>query len=115
MELKNLESLKALSQKVEIIIPDEKGNVFQYQEEYRDYFLTVFSKMFGGATSVQADGGYMAKNGKLIMEKVYKVYSYTDEITPENLSKILEYAEWLKMEMNQECIGLEVNGNFYLV
>ena len=78
--------------------------------EFCSYVQRKLSEMFGGATTNEAYGSYVCNNGELLNEKVSIVYSFcsTDQII-ENIEKVVEICEYLKKEMSQESILLEVN------
>jgi hypothetical protein len=105
-----------LGEKIEIIVPGTT-NTDQVADTsvYVDMALETLSELFGGATAVKASGAYVSDQAVLIQEQVTKVYAYADRITPEKLSEVLEFADRMKKELKQECIGLELNGSFYLV
>ena len=112
-------AIMTMTEKVEIIVPttidvdiDAGKNVILEKVEET---LKFMSRTFGGATAVKAKGGYVSDNGTLVKEKVTKVYSFAEQITENELVKVLAYCDQLKQELSQECIGLEINGAFYLI
>lgn len=114
--MKVFPEMMTLAEKIEIVIPstvnvNEKANTEKYVVEAEK----VLSGMFGGATAVKAHGSYLADNGDLVMESVTKVYAFADKITEEKMVKVLQFVKKMKEELMQECIGMEVNGKFYLV
>lgn len=114
MEL--LKGAVKLKEKIEIIVPGttdaEKAADTSF---YVDQALKILSEQFGGATAVKASGAYVSDQIGLIKEDVTKVYAFADKMTPESLAVVLDFADRMKSELSQECIGLEINGAFYLV
>jgi len=72
--------------------------------------LRFFGEMFGGATGIPARGSWVSESGELVIEQVTIVYSFTDNLTKENLVSVHEFALRLKAELKQESISVEVNG-----
>lgn len=81
------------------------------------YVATTLATLFGGATEYPAIGSYVANDGTLVRESVTVVQAFIseDNFTRANISKVLTLAEHLCLGMTQECIGVEVDGKFYLV
>lgn len=114
--MNTLEKAVVLREKIEIIIPGTTGsNKKADTEHYTNNALTLLSSLFGGATAVNASGAYVSEKSGLIKEDVKKVYAFAEAIEPDQLSTVLNFVEWLKSELDQECIGMELNGSFYLV
>jgi hypothetical protein len=71
---------------------------------------------FGGATSVQCIGYWVAQDGTLIKEGTTQVYAYcTAQALTENLDRLYELCETLKADMQQESVALEVDNKLYLI
>lgn len=82
---------------------------------YVDRALSFLSNLFGGASAIDVLGGWLSDKDGLIKEEVKQVYSFANVLTEENVSSVLAFAENLKDELDQESIGLEINGEFYLI
>lgn len=113
---KRLENLTCLKEKVAVYVPstvdvDKKIN----NEFYVNQVLTKFSEIFGGATAINVDGAWMSKANGLVLEKNIIIYSYCDNLTNENVDKVLSICEWLKSELKQEAISLVVNNQLYFI
>ncbi|WP_257064347.1 hypothetical protein [Priestia megaterium] len=105
-----------LKNKVSIMIPSTKNAIEKIDnEKYVNESIILFSELFGGVTVLNCQGGYISSKYGLIKENVKNVFSYCEELTPENIASILEFIERLKVELKQECIALEINNNMYLV
>lgn len=84
--------------------------------QYIDKVMRKMAAMFGGSTSTDAVGCWLASNGEKVIEHITKVYSYcTSEQAIEKIDEVLELCEWLKSEMKQEAISLEYNGQLKFV
>jgi hypothetical protein len=81
-----------------------------------DIVKRTLANMFGGYTSANYIGGYMASNGKLVNEKVVRVVSYaTPESFKENKAKLMkQIAAWAN-EWGQEAIGYEYEGDLFYI
>lgn len=105
-----------LGEKLEVIIPGTtSADKVADTSKYVNDSLSLLSELFGGATAVKAQGAYVSDSIGLIKEDVTKVYAYAEKIDSDSLSKVLEFVDKMKTELEQECIGLEINGSFYLV
>lgn len=76
----------------------------------------TLAAMFGGYTSAEFMGGYIATDEKLVNEKIVRVVSYsTRSAFQENKKKLLkQIAEWAKA-WGQEAIGYEYEGDLFYV
>lgn len=111
-----LNSAVKLSEKIEIVIPGTmEGNKKTDTQKYKDRAVILLAELFGGSTALKASGAYVSDNHGLIKEDVYKVYSYAVKIDAVKLAIVLKFIDQVKEELKQECIGLEINGAFYLV
>jgi len=111
--LKNLTSLKEV---VKIYVPSTY-NVDQKIDNYKfvEGIESGLSNLFGGSTTIEANGAYLSNNGFLVTEKINIVYAFCENLDNEKIDSVLTLCEWLKKEMKQECISLEVNNELYFV
>ena len=73
------------------------------------------SKMFGGFTSSNVEGGYTALDGGVISEKVAIVTSWVDEKTyRERLPNLERFLKDKQKEWEQEVIGFEFENDFFM-
>ena len=114
---KKLKALFSLDHNIKLYIPSTNDvNKAVDNSEQVDKVLTLFSKMFGGATSYNAVGAWQSDTKGLIKEKVKIVQSYaTAEQVEQYIDKVIEYAETLKKEMSQEAISLEYDNKLYFI
>jgi hypothetical protein len=71
--------------------------------------------MFGGATAIEGNGSWLSDDNQLIKEKVTIVYSFAEDLDKNKINQVVAYAEYLKEEMKQSSVSLEVNGKMYFI
>jgi len=71
------------------------------------------SELFGGATTVKGVGGWLSADKGLMTEDVILVYSNTDDLSDVAVSRVKNFADYLKEELSQEAVSIEIN-NFYI-
>ena len=72
--------------------------------------------IFGGATASNAFGGWVAKSGEVVTEKVTIVYAFcSSEQLVENINTVYDICLDLKKSMKQEAVTLEINGQIKFV
>lgn len=112
-----------LDAEMAIMVPSTKGikaqkNISKSAMEGRvNEVRKYFSNQFGGYTSVKAIGGYVKQqDGKLVKEKVTRVSSFGDKDTAKKHGgDVVKKAGCLAKKWQQETVGLEWEGDFYLV
>jgi hypothetical protein len=115
--LKKLSNLIKLSSNVRVLIP----STFKIDQEIDnaaqvDKALTLFSNLFGGATTFKALGAWQSPAAGLVKEGVVVVESYCDsKILEKSINEVLTFCENLKQEMEQEAISLFVNNELYFI
>ena len=67
------------------------------------------ASMFGGFSQSEITGGWVNESQQLIEERVFVVKSFCEILTAENLSKVIELANLIKEELNQECVSIETH------
>ena len=73
--------------------------------------IKQMSLLFGGATSYECVGGWVADNGDIVTEQVNIVYSFCDKKSlNNNLANVINICQQIKKDMKQEAVTLEVNG-----
>jgi len=76
----------------------------------------LLSRLFGGYTSTRATGGYVAKKGSLVKEKVVLVVSYSERKTFAKNKKL--WINWLKRKKKawgQEAIGIIIENDMFYI
>lgn len=75
-----------------------------------------FSSLFGGCTTINAIGNWIDSNNNLITENITIVYSNcTTMQLLKSKKEIINYAHNLCVEMQQECISLEINNRLFFI
>lgn len=75
-----------------------------------------FCEMFGGATAQQSAGYWLSDTAGLVREAVTIVYAAcTAEQLREHLPDVLQLAQQIKAEMQQEAVSAEINGTLYII
>jgi hypothetical protein len=115
-KFKSLKKREALKESVKIYVPSTYAvNVKVINDKYVAKIEKELSKLFGGATTIVASGSYVSDAGMLVQEKVNIVNAFTDRLTNKDIDIVIGLCEWLKTEMKQECVSLEVNNELYFI
>lgn len=117
MKNSKLQNLIKLSSNVRVLIPSTK-NINEIVDNSKEVnaALTLFSNLFGGATSFEALGAWQSPTAGLVKEKVIAVESYTDSKTlSQKVDEVILFCETLKKEMSQDAISLFVNNELYFI
>jgi hypothetical protein len=114
--LSRLETLVGLQESVKIYVPSTLNvDIAIDAKKFIERVEYELSNMFGGCTSYETFGSYVSDSGKLVREAVTVVNSFSTKIENEQMEMVIQICEWLKMEMSQECVSLEVNGRLYFI
>ena len=83
---------------------------------YVDQALAFLGRLFGGATSKQAQGVWNSKEVGLVNEDIYLVQSFVTQADMDrHLAEVFAYVEQLKQELKQEAMALEINQQLILI
>lgn len=75
-----------------------------------------FCEMFGGATAQESTGFWMSDTAGLVREAVTIVFSAcTAAQLREHLPDVLQLAQQIKAEMQQEAVSAEINSTLYII
>ncbi len=88
------------------------------KETAERYVLRVqrsMAKRFGGATAFSASGGWVSQSGYLVTEQVTIVYSFSESLSTGDLIFIKKLATYLKRELRQEAVAVEIDGELVFV
>lgn len=77
--------------------------------------LRTFSVLFGGATAVAAQGGWVTHQGDLVEEAVTIVYSFTSDLSIHHLRTVSQFAQVLGDALGQESVAVVVDGELFFV
>lgn len=106
-----------LPQRVALYVPGTQGpatatdNAAQVERVARD-----FCGWFGGATAQESTGFWMSGTAGLVRESVTIVFAAcTAAQLREHLPDVLQLAQQIKAEMQQEAVSTEINGTLYII
>lgn len=106
-----------LPQRVALYVPGTQGpatttdNAAQVERVARE-----FCGWFGGATAQQSAGYWLSESAGLVRESVTIVYAAcTAEQLRDNLPAVLNLAQQIKAEMQQEAVSLELDSVLYII
>lgn len=114
-----LKGVFSLSINIKLFIPsttevDKEGSVMQ--AIYERKALTLFSELFGGATSYGAMGAWSSASAGLVTEKIQIVESFasTDAIAT-GFDAVARLAGEMKLAMGQEAIALQYQNEMFFL
>ena len=103
---------------IKIYVPSTQGESDISDADFEDRILfiqTALSTLFGGYTSVNADGGYIGASSELTSEPVGVVSTWaTPEDYEEHLPKLEELLMYCRELWGQETIGFEFENDFFM-
>lgn len=117
MKNAKLKNMFKLSSKVVVYIPSTV-NINQEIDNTKHVndCASLLSDCFGGATSTTAIGYWQSATAGLVKEKTTMVFAYAGEADLEDkIDVVIEYCEALKVELLQDAIALEINGEMYFI
>jgi hypothetical protein len=104
---------------VKVTVPgttDVNKEALDVQQTWVRRTLERLSRLFGGATAINGQGGWMSETHGLIVEPVVIVYAYCDKAALENyLADVIAYARNMGCKMGQECVAVEIDGILDLI
>jgi hypothetical protein len=103
---------------IKVYVPSTQGEADISDEDFEDRILfvqTALSTLFGGYTSINADGGYIGESSELTTEPVGVVSTWaTPEAYEENIHKLEELLMYCREFWDQETIGFEFENDFFM-
>ena len=114
---KKLVNMFKLSSKVTVYVPSTIDiNVSIDNSAWVDRCATLLSDCFGGATSTNTLGYWTSPSAGLVKEHTTMVFAYcSDSDLQEHIEKVIDFCESMKMELFQDAIALEINGDMYFI
>ena len=112
-----LKNCMKLSSKITVYVPATNGvNEATDNTQQVKRSAALLSELFGGATSTPALGYWLSPMAGLVAENTTVVFAYaSDTALQEHIGKVVDLCEGLKVEMGQEAIALEINGEMYFI
>lgn len=97
-------------------VKDQKKISDKEMEKRVNEVRTYLSKKFGGYTSVEATGGFVLKDGKLVKERVVKVTAFSTkrEFNKDEPELINQVGRWGN-KWKQESISYENEGDLFII
>jgi hypothetical protein len=110
-KLENNLKIFRLTEKVKFYLPLNQANDLKnYQRIVR-----IMSELFGGTSSYEVEGSYVMDSGELVFDRVKVIESFASRISNSDIELLESLAREMGAELNQESIGLEVNGVLYFI
>ena len=107
----------SLNHKVAVYVPatininETIDNTKQVEEA-----ATLLSNLFGGATSSPVNGYWVSDTAGLVKEKTVMVFAFADETSLKNgIDEVIDFAEKIKLEMNQDAVALEIDNEMFFI
>ena len=112
-----LKNMFKLSSKVTVYIPSTTDiNKPIDNTQYVNECASLLSECFGGATSTPALGYWISNTAGLVKENTTMIFAYaSDSDLQANIEKVITFCENLKVELTQDAIALEINGEMYFI
>lgn len=112
-----LKNVFTLSSKVTVYVPSTKNISEQIDNtEYVNQTRQLLSECFGGATSSPSIGSWVSPTEGLVNENTTVVFAYcSDADLQQYADKVIDHCEYLKKELTQDAIALEINGTMYFI
>lgn len=77
---------------------------------------SLLADCFGGSTSTAALGYWLSPAAGLVAEATTIVFAYAaDKDMQKHIGRVVDHCEALKVEMGQEAVALEINGEMYFI
>lgn len=106
-----------MNQKITVYVPATVGTQVVDNSEQVAHVADALCQMFGGATALPVKGYWKdLETGNLVEENTVQVFAFTTlwkRLTFRQ--KIRNLMKWIKMEMKQQSVALEINGNMELM
>lgn len=76
----------------------------------------VMAKLFGGFTEYQVQGGWYSSELDIVIEEtIFQVKSFSDSIDPAQVAELETLAQYIKTELDQEAVSIEVNNDLRFI
>lgn len=106
-----------LPQRVALYVPGTQGPATATDNAAQvERVASRFCEMFGGATAQQSAGYWLSDTAGLVREAVTIVYAAcTAEQLREHLPDVLQLAQQIKAEMQQEALSIQIDEALYII
>jgi len=106
-----------LNKIIRLYVPGTINNKIDLKAQVKwvDKALDKFADLFGGATTMQAQGAWKTE-GAIVKEPIVLVYTFTDEDgLLQHRETVVEFAQRIAFEMKQECVSVEIEGELHFI
>lgn len=112
-----LKNMIELSSRLTVYVPSTKNiNEVIDNTEYVNKTASMLSEYFGGATATEASGYWTSPTMGLVKERSTMIFAYCKEADLNTyVDSVVEHCEYLKEELKQDSIALEINGKMYFI
>lgn len=112
-----LKSCFKLSSKITVYVPATNGvSESTDNTEQVKRTASLLADCFGGSTSTAALGYWLSPAAGLVAEATTIVFAYAaDKDLQDHIGRVVDHCEALKVEMGQEAVALEINGEMYFI
>ena len=106
-----------LPQRVALYVPGTQGTATATDNAAQvERVARAFSRWFGGATAQESTGFWMSDSAGLVRESVTIVFAAcTAEQLREHLPDVLQLAQQIKAEMQQEAVTITIDQKMYII
>jgi hypothetical protein len=77
--------------------------------------MELFSNKFGGATKIDAVGGWVSPDVGLVLENVTRVYTFVQRFRKKDLQSVRWWAYEMLRELKQEAVLVEIDGEAFFL
>lgn len=104
------------SHKIAIYVPGTCGEKVRDNSDYVQVVKRNLCSLFGGCTTIHGEGSWVDESGNVIDEITTIVYAFTNGDTlRRNGEKLLDVCRMLRDDLEQTCVGFEIDRDFYLL
>lgn len=104
-----------LPYKYSVTVPsvDKNGNLID-QDAAVKVVLIKMSELFGGATATQSKGAWIDADGRLVVEDVVQITSYSDRTDAAIRADLEQFAYQLQQDLQQDAVAYETPNGLHL-
>lgn len=117
MNLDRLKNAARLDRKIALYIPATSGPAAACDNSAEvERAAALLSEAFGGATIQPGRGAWLSPSAGLVLENTTLVYAFTTaEGLEAGIDAVVDFAEAIKEEMQQEAVSLEIDNVLYII